>query len=168
MHQGARNQHSLGLAGGHFAYRTIAQVGNLQFRQSRLRQVLLGSADGMVRVNGIAAEEAREHNIPPDGFTRAPGQEIVGDDTEQRAQLKHIPSGLTEDGHARSFPGHGITLAGDGLDQSGLATPVRPQNGDMLAVLDAQREIVEHNLVASHDLDVFQVQECGRWHRPES
>ena len=72
-----------------------------------------------------------------------------------RPKMLTFVSGLT-------IAGDGVALAGDGLDEGGFAAAVGAEDGDVLAGVDGEVDVVEDDVVAAGYVDVSQMQE--RWH----
>ena len=53
----------------------------------------------------------------------------------------------------------GVALAGDGLDEGGFAAAVGAEDGDVLAGVDGEVDVVEDDVVAAGYVDVGQMQE---------
>jgi len=66
---------------------------------------------------------------------------------------------LAEDLDRRAFPHQGITFAGDGFDESGLAASVRSEDGDVFADADAERYPIEGEPGASDDRNLAEFDE---------
>src|SRR5208282_3501844 len=135
------NQDALGLPRRHFLHGTLRQMRDAELGQSGLGQFSVFGIDGVIREDARAAEKAGQHHVQAAGVTGTRRHQVVGDDAQQRAQLKNVPALLAEDGHARPFADHRKTLAGDGFDQGGLAATVRPQHRYMFVDMHAQAEI---------------------------
>src|SRR4029077_13432594 len=120
-----------------------------------------------MRKNAGAAEKSRQDNIAPASIACTHRHKIVRDNAQQRAQLENIPAFLSQNRHRGTILGHGITLARDRLNQSGLATAIRPQNRHTLVAADAKAKIRENDFLSPHDCDVLQIQQCmlGHLHR---
>ena len=93
--------------------------------------------------------------------------QIRFDHAEPLAQLKQLPALAAEDAHARARPSQGIALAGQRLDQRGLAATIRAEDGQMLVALHAQRNIVEHGLQAARHGNVLEFDESLSLHSHE-
>jgi hypothetical protein len=108
--------------------------------------------------DGGAAEEAREHDLKAGGVASKERHQIIGNDAEEGAEFDNVPAVAAEDGDVGAFPDHWITFASDGLDERRLAAPVGTQDGDMLIGMNAQAEIVEHNIATAHDAHILQLE----------
>src|SRR6478736_4720298 len=113
----------------------------------------------MIRIYVVAAEESRQNNIAPQCLPHTPLHQIVGNNPEQRTQVKDVPGFLPEDFHARIGANNRIAFARDGLDQRRFATTVRAENGNVFPAPNLQIESVEHNAGTATDLDVMEIEE---------
>src|ERR1035437_6152883 len=104
-----------------------------------------------------AAEEPGERDFVARVVARAHLHPVVGHDAEVMPQVEQAPLVAPQDAQR---PGFGlqdrVQVARDQLDQRRFAAPVGPQNRDMLALRDRERDTVQrHPLLAPH-CDVFQ------------
>src|SRR5437773_3779533 len=68
VHQGSRNQRSLGFARGHLCDRAIGEMGDAKPRQSFLHTRKMFSVGMMVRKNARAAKKTRKHHVAAGGI----------------------------------------------------------------------------------------------------
>src|ERR1035438_5096885 len=121
VHQRARQQHAPRFSRRHFRDGPFGQVRNLEQRQDRGCLALDLRRDAMVGLHADAAEEAGFDRLAPGDLTRAQRHPVVGDHSQQRAEIEDIPALLAEDRHARSLAYQRIAFPHDGFDQRGFA-----------------------------------------------
>jgi hypothetical protein len=88
--------------------------------------------------------------------------EFRGDDAETFLEFSEIPALAAEDVDLCVGLHDGVALAGDRLDESRFAAAVRPENGDVLASVDAEVNVMENQVVAAGYVYVSQFKK--RWH----
>ena len=81
-------------------------------------------------------------------------RQFGGDDAKALLELSEVPARAAEDADFSIRLGDGVALAGDGLDESGLAAAVRPENGDVLTGVDGEIDVVEDNVFPASYIDV--------------
>lgn len=77
------------------------------------------------------------------------------------AQLRDVPALAPEQAQFGRGRNDGVALAGEGFNQRRFSAAVRAKDGRVFAVLDAQREIVEDDVVAARNRDVAHEEEIG-------
>lgn len=82
------------------------------------------------------------------------------DHPEMATKLRDVPAIAAEEANARLRRDDWIALAGDGLDERGFSAAVGPQDSNMLAVGDAQIDVVKHNGVATGDIHVLHIEKA--------
>jgi len=84
------------------------------------------------------------------------------------AQLRDIPALAAEETALHLGSEDRIALAGDGLDERGLAAAVGTENGDVLSGCDGEIDIVEDDRVAARYADLLHAQKFGRMFEGQS
>ena len=85
-----------------------------------------------------------------------------GDDAEALLEFGEIPALAAKDADLGFRLDDRVALAGDGLDESGFAAAVGAENGDVLAGVDAEIDVVKDEVVAAGYVYVSQFEK--RWH----
>ncbi len=88
--------------------------------------------------------------------------EFGGDYAEALLQLCEVPAFAAEDADSGLGLRDGVALAGDGLDEGDLPQPLGPRDGDVLAGVDGEVDVVEDDVVATGDVDVGEMEEGAR------
>lgn len=122
-----------------------------------------GRGDGEVRPEGGGGEEAGEDGVESRGVEEGPAGEIGGDDTEALAEFGEIPARAAEDADGASRADQRVELAGDGLEERGLAAAVRAEDGEVLSRLEGEMDVVEDGGAAAGDVDVLEGED-RLWH----
>ena len=105
---------------------------------------------------GAAREEASEDGVAAGGVKGRPAGEFGGDDAEAFLELGEVPAFAAEDADLRLRLDNRVALAGDGLDEGGFAAAVGAEDGDVLAGVDGEVDVVEDDVVAASHVDVGQ------------
>ena len=116
-----------------------------------------GFGDGEVGPEGRAGEEAGENGVTSGGGEGLFAGEFGGDYAETLFEFGEIPALTTEDADLGFWQGDGVALAGDGLDEGGLTAAVGAEDGDVLAGVDEEVDVVEDDVVAASYIDVGQM-----------
>ena len=82
-----------------------------------------------------------------------------GHHSEALLEFGEVPALAAEDADGRLRLGDGVALAGDGLDEGGLAAAVRAEDSDVLASVDGEVDVVEDDVFAAGYVYMGQVQE---------
>src|SRR6266446_4918940 len=143
VHQGSRDQRTLGLTGGHLRDCAIGEIRDAKPLQSFLRTREMFRIGMMVRKNARAAEKPGKHYIAASGIGRTRSQQIRRHDSEQRAQFENIPSLAPQNGNAGPLPRMWIALPGNGLDQRRFTTAIRPQDAYVLPAPNLQVDVMQ-------------------------
>jgi len=151
------NQNAFCLAGGHFRNRPVGEMADSEPRQCSFGLTHLFGRDLLVFENAGAAEEAGEDHVAAAGLIGAIQHQIVGDDAEDGAQLKNIPSRASQDRYGGTLADNRVALARDGFDESRFAATVWSEDGDVLAGIHAKAEVVEGDVFSSNDAHIFKV-----------
>jgi hypothetical protein len=53
----------------------------------------------------------------------------------------------------------GVALAGDGFDEGGFAATIGTENGDVLAGVDSEVDVVKNDVVTAGNVDVSEFEE---------
>jgi len=80
------------------------------------------------------------------------------DDAEALLELGEVPAGAAENADLGLRLGDWVALAGDGLDECGFAAAVGAEDGDVLAGVDGEIDVVEDNVFAASNVYVGQMQ----------
>ncbi len=120
---------------------------------------LHGWGDGEVGPEGGAGKEAGEDGVAAGGVEGGAAGEFGGDDAEALFEFGEVPAFAAEDADLRFRLDDGVALAGDGLDEGGFAAAVGAEDGDVLAGVDGEVDVVEDDVVAAGHVDVCQMQE---------
>lgn len=155
MHNGSPNQNALGFAYRHLTHWLVAKVLDLQQMKNFIRPLphLLGNVE--VRPQGRARKEARHHRITTCCVRRAFARQFGGNSTQVPAQLGQVPLLAAKDTEVRIFPHQRIALARKRLDQCRFSAAIRPQDGDVFLLADAQRKVVQHDRIAARHRNIF-------------
>jgi len=83
-------------------------------------------------------------------------------------ELRDVPTVATEEAELGGRRDDGVALAGNGFDECGFTAAVGTEDGHVFAVGDAQRNIVQNDVVATGDGDIAHEEKVGRigWKRP--
>ena len=154
--QRAREQNAASFAGRHLVRETVRQMRDFEHRQRLFGFLMHLRSDFLMRPDADAREETGQRDIAAGDVASATGHQVARNDAEQLAQLENVPAVAAHDAHRRAFAHQRITFAGDGLDQRGFAAAVRPEDGDVLAESDPQRNVFQGNRLAAHDGDVLE------------
>lgn len=159
LHQGTADHGAALLAGGHLAHGLRRQMGCIKLLHYGGSALAHRSSHGEIGPERGAGEEAGQHSIESSGGARLAAGEFGGDDAEALLQLGQVPALAAEDADAHLGRDQRIALAGHGLDECGFTAAVGPENGDVLARLDAQVDVVQNDIVATCDADMFEEKE---------
>ena len=159
VNQGAGDESTLGFPGRHLENGTAREIGNSHAGESGVRAVAMVGERLMIGENPRTAEKAGEDDVEAAGIRCAGSEEVGRDDSQSGAKFEDIPQGAAKNGDGRSFALKGITLASDGLNESGFARTVGAKNADVLADGDAQGEAVKGHVVSAKDSDVAEIEE---------
>src|SRR5467141_284951 len=157
VHQRARYQDSLRLAGRHFRDGAVREMWDSKPLEHGVGAHPVLWLDSLVIEDACTAEETGDNDFAAARVARAVGHQIVRYDAENGAQFEDVPSVAPQNRHRGFFPDDRIALARYGFDERGLAAAVRAQDRDVFARFAAQAEVIECDVVASNDADVFQV-----------
>lgn len=149
------------LTGGHLADELCCQMLGLHEVEGFAGAVAHLRCDVQIGPQRRRGEEARDDGIETGGDRGALAGEFRGDHAEMGAQLRNIPALAPEEEQLRFRRDDWIALAGDGFDEGGFAAAIGAENGHMFTVGDAQRDVVEDDVVAACDADVPHEQEAG-------
>ena len=161
MHERAPDEDAAHFPRRHLAHRLFGKMTGLELMENGGGALTHGFADVHLRPDGGAGEKAGDHRIAAKRVQGSLAGKFGGDHAEALAQFEDVPALPAKDAGAHPFAGDGITLASHRFDQSGFATTVRAEDGDVLAARDAQRDIVQHDFLATSHGSVFQVNETA-------
>lgn len=150
------------LAGRHFADQFRPEVGGLHELERLVGAVAHLRSDVEVGPERGGGEETGDDSVEPSGDRRALAGKFRGDDAEMGAELRDVPALAAEQPQLSGGRDDGVALAGNGLDQRGFAAAVGAEDGDVFPVGDAERDVVEDNVVAAGDGDVAHDEEIRR------
>jgi hypothetical protein len=161
MDEGAGNHDAALLAGGHFANQFLFEMRGLHQVQSFMGAGTHCWGDVKVGPERGRGEESGRDGIDARGDGGALAGEFGRDDTEMGAELRDIPALAPEQEQLHFGHDDGVALAGDGANERGFAAAVGAEDGDVLALLDAEGKIVQDDVVAARDADVLHEEEFG-------
>ena len=178
-YEGSADHDASLLAGGHFTYGFVGEVGGADLFHDLVGAGLHSGGDGGDEIGpeGGAGEEAGEDGVAAGGVEGGFAGEFGGDYSEAFFEFGEVPAGAAEDADfvcGLAFEWRdGVALAGDGLDEGGFAAAVGAEDGDVLAGGYGEVDVVEDDVFSAGDVDVFEVQEgchvvyedrrCGVW-----
>ena len=149
------------LPGRHFTHQLRFEVGGLHEVEGLACSGAHFRRDVKVGPQGRRGEESGNHGIDAARDGRALAREFRGDDAEVGAQLRNIPALPAKEPELRCGRDDGVALAGDGADERGFAAAVGAEDGDVLAVGDAEGDSVQDDVVAAGDRDIVHRKEIG-------
>ena len=97
-----------------------------------------------------AAEESRQHHVPPGCLRGARRQQVRRDNSQQRPQLENVPPFASQNRNRTSIARQRVAFPRDGLDQRGLPAAIRPQDAHVLPRGNFQIHFPERRAVAAH------------------
>jgi hypothetical protein len=152
------------LAGRHLSDKLGFEMGGLHELEGLVGALAHFRRYVQVGPEGRGGEESCDDGVKASGDGSAfPGQ-LSGDDAEVGAELRDVPALTSEQAQLCGGRHDGVALAGDGFDQRRFAAAVGAEDGDVFAAGDAQREVVEDDIVAAGDADVAHEEEVGLIH----
>ena len=164
-YEGAADHDAALFAGRHLAYGLVAEVGGVDAFEDFVGagMHLGGDLGGEVGPEGGAREEAGEDGVAAGGLEGGTAGEFGGDYAQALFEFGKVPALAAEDADAGFRLDYGVTLAGDGLDESGFSAAVGAEDGDVLAGGDGEGDVVEDGVAAASYVDVLEGEEG--WHR---
>lgn len=119
-----------------------------------------GVGDEEIGPEGGSGEEAGEDGVEPGGVEGGFAGELGRDDTEALAKLGQIPALAPEDANHGRLPvwtdRERVELAGDGLEERGLAAAVGTEDGEVFACMEVEADVVKHGRTAARDVHMLQ------------
>ena len=167
-YEGAADHDAALLAGGHLAYRFVGEGDGVDLVENLFGAGAHLGGDGVDEIGpeSGAGEEAGEDGVAAVGVERGAAGEFGRDDAEALFKLGEVPALAAEDGDVSTRvvgvgvrPGDGVALAGDGLDEGGLAAAVGAEDGDVLAGGYGEVDVVQDMIVAAGYVDVVEFKE---------
>jgi hypothetical protein len=158
-YEGAADHDAALLASGHFAYRLVGEGYGVDLDEDLVGAGSHGFGYGEVWPKGGAGKEAGENGVATGGVEGGAPGELGGDDAEAFFKFGEVPAFAAEDADFCLGLDDWVALAGDGLDEGGLAAAVGAEDGDVLAGVDGEVDVVEDDVVAACHVDLGQMQE---------
>jgi hypothetical protein len=159
--EGAGDHDAALFAGRHFADQFRFEMRGLHEQEGVVGALAHFRRDVEVGPKGGGRKESGNDGVETTGHGGALARQFGGDDAEVGAKLRDIPPLAAEEAQLGGGRDDGIALAGDGFDQRRFAAAVGAENGEVLAISDAQGDIVEDDIVATGDADVAHREEVG-------
>jgi hypothetical protein len=163
--EGAGDHDAALLAGGHFADGLIAEGDGVDLGEDLVGAGVHLVGDVKVGPEGGAGKEAGEDGVAAGGLEGGFAGEIGRDNTEHLFEFGEIPALAAEEGDAglrlACFGNQWVALAGDGLDEGGLTAAVGAQDGDVLAGMDGEIDVVKDNPLSAGDVNVVKIEKRG-------
>ncbi len=153
--EGAGQEDAAGFSAGELVGPTVGEMEDAHFGEGGVGALPHGGGDLVVGLNDDAIEEASKHQFPAPDVAGGAGHPIVGDDAEPLAEFIEMPAVLPVDAHKAVRPQERILLAGDHLEQGGLATAVRTEDGDVFAFLNTEREATQGGPLSTTNSNVL-------------
>jgi len=157
--EGAADHDAALLAGRHLADGLVGEGDGVNLVEDFAGAGTHGFGDGEVGPKGGAGEEAGENGIKAGGGERGLAGEFGGDYAETLFEFGEVPALAPEDADLGFRHDDRVALAGDGLDEGGLATAIGAEDGDVLARVDGKVDVVKDDVVAACHVYVCQMQE---------
>jgi hypothetical protein len=149
------------LTGGHLPNGLLRKLHRINLPQHFLRPLPHWFSNSQIRPEGTAREEPRENGVATGRLKRRPPWKLCRNHSESLLQLGQIPPFATEDADLRVRVDDGVALTGHRLDKGGFAAAVGAEDGDVLAGVDGEVDVVEDDVVATGHVDVGKMQERG-------
>lgn len=161
VHQSPGDHDASLLAGRHFADSFGGEVIGLHQVQRFAGAGTHFRRDVEIGPESRGGEESSDNGIETAGHGSTLAGELGRDNAEVRTKLRNIPALAAEEAELGCGCDDRVALTGDGLNQCGFAAAIRTEDGEVLAIGDAERDIVENDVVAAGDRDIVHEQEVG-------
>jgi hypothetical protein len=152
------DQHALELSAGERADRPVGELPHLDRRQGALGGFAVGGGEGAA--DAAASEPSHPHHVAHADREVEVEAHALGHVADPAARLLGLRSE-----HAHEAPGR-LEQPEHELHERGLAAPVRPEERQVVARLDAQVDALEHRQLAVGEPDVAEL-EGGARHPPK-
>ena len=147
--EGAANHDATLLAGGHFAHGLVGELGCVDLMENFVGAGAHGVGDGEVGPEGGTGEEAGEDSVAASSGEGLLAGKFGRDNAEALFEFGEVPAVAAEDAYLGFRLGDWVALAGDGLDEGGLTAAVGAEDGDVLAGVDGEIDVVEDDVLAA-------------------